>query len=144
MIPFNSIDKDFQFIPQPRASVEEIRKRDSTSHNIIPIPYSLPIPVPKLNMVPISVPIINTALNNSTILRTDTFPYGTTPSFFAQFPIEICVVTRVPRTVRFLLKFLFQFLLSIRYLTIPQQYLPIRFRTVQPLVFLRNSRSKFA
>ena len=87
LIPFNSIDKDFQFIPQLRAPIEEIRKRDSTSHNIIPIPYSLPIPVPKLIMVPISVPIINTALNNYTAVRTDTFPYGAAPSFLRKFPI---------------------------------------------------------
>ncbi len=87
LIPFNSIDKDFQFFPQLRASVEEIRNRDPISHNIIPIPYSLPIPVLKLNMVPISVHIINTALNNSTTIRTDTFPYGTTPSFLRKFTI---------------------------------------------------------
>jgi hypothetical protein len=31
-------------------------------------------------MVPISVPIINTVLNNSTTLRTDTLPYGKVPS----------------------------------------------------------------
>jgi len=39
-------------------------------------------------MVSISVPIVNTALNNSTTVRTDTFPYGTSPSFLRKFPIE--------------------------------------------------------
>ena len=94
LIPFNSTDKDYQFISQLRASVEEIRNNGSTSNNIIPIPISLPIPVTTFNMVlnrfvsKINlVPIFNIELTNTTILRTDTFPYGTAPSFLRKFPI---------------------------------------------------------
>ena len=94
LISFNSTDKNFQFIPQLRVSVEEIRNHGSTSNNIIPIPISLPIPVTTFNMVlnrsvsePISVPIFNTELTNTAILRTNTSPYGTYPSLLRKFPI---------------------------------------------------------
>jgi len=89
LISFNSTDKDFQNIPQLRASIKEIKNHEFFSNNIIPTPFSLPVIVTTFNMTlnnyisePISDHIFNTILIYTTIIRTDTFPYGTVPSEF--------------------------------------------------------------